>query len=79
MKGEPSVTVLVTTKNDERTIDKCMKSLLNQTYNNYKIYITVATTSTDKTWQILEKYKKNKKVILERIKGNRPESYNQNV
>jgi len=70
-----SVTILVTTKNDERTIKKCVDSLLKQSYKNRKIYVTVATSSTDKTYDILKQY--GKKIILERITGNRPASYNQ--
>ena len=77
MKKNPSVTILLTTKNDERTIEKCVKSLLKQTYKNYKIYITEAY-STDKTYYILEKLKKKypRKIKLERIKANRPKAYN---
>lgn len=70
----PSVTIVVTSKNDERTIKNCVDSLLNQTYKNKKIYITIATSSTDKTYDILKTY--GKKIILEHIQGNRPESYN---
>lgn len=69
-----SVTVVLTTKNDEKIIKKCVDSLIHQTYKNRKIYVTVATSSTDKTYDILKRY--GKKIILERIEGNRPESYN---
>jgi len=69
-----SVTVVVTTKNDEKIIKKCVDSILKQSYKNKKIYITVAKSSTDKTYDILKTY--GKKIILERIVGNRPESYN---
>ncbi len=69
-----SVTVLVTTKNDEKTIKRCIDSLLKQTYRRKKIYVTVADTTTDKTYDVLKKY--GRKIQLEWVKGNRPRAYN---
>lgn len=75
--SEPSVTVFLTVKNSKDTIEKCLDSLLNLDYQNYKIYITDAF-STDGTFEILKKYKeKNKgKIILEQIEGNMAKAYN---
>ena len=77
MKNSPSVTILLTTYNDERTIEKCVASIMKQSYKNYKLYITEAY-SKDKTYQILKKLKKKhpRKIILERYKSNRPKAYN---
>ncbi|MDD5416747.1 MAG: glycosyltransferase [Candidatus Aenigmarchaeota archaeon] len=74
---QSSVTVLLTVRNNASTIRKCVESLLNQNYNNYKIYITEAY-STDKTYQILDSLRKkySKKIVLERIHGNMSVAYN---
>ena len=64
---EPSVTVLVTVKNSATTIEKCINSILNLRYKNKKVYVTDAY-STDGTWETLKKY--DKKIKIERVKGN---------
>ena len=51
------VSVIITTKNSERTLDRCLKSLKDQTYKNIEI-IVVDNNSTDKTKQIAKKYTK---------------------
>jgi GT2 family glycosyltransferase len=68
---EPWVTVLVTVRNSKDTIEKCVKSLLNLNYKNYKIFVTDAF-STDGTYETLEKLRKKypRKILLERIEGN---------
>lgn len=75
-----SITILLTTRNNEETIEQCVRSLLNQSYKNYKIHITEAY-STDKTYEILTRLKKkyHNKIILERIKGNMSVAYNHMV
>ncbi|MBU3897257.1 MAG: glycosyltransferase [Nanoarchaeota archaeon] len=70
---QPSVTVLVTVRNSEKTIGKCIDSILKQNYKNYKIYVTDAF-STDNTFKILKKY--GKKIQLEQIHGNMSVAYN---
>jgi cellulose synthase/poly-beta-1,6-N-acetylglucosamine synthase-like glycosyltransferase len=67
----PKVTVLVTVKNSEQNIEKCVNSLLKLNYPNYKIYITDAF-STDKTYEILKKIQSKypKKIKIEQIRGN---------
>jgi glycosyltransferase involved in cell wall biosynthesis len=74
---EPWVTVLVTVRNSKDTIEKCVKSLLNLNYKNYKIFITDAF-STDGTYEILEKLRKKypRKILLERIEGNIAKAHN---
>ena len=70
MMKYPKVTVLVTVKNMEGTIEKCVKSLLSLDYPNYRIFITDAY-STDRTFEILKKIKKRypKKLRLEQFRG----------
>ena len=77
MEKQPSATVLVTVKNSIGTIGKCVKSLLNLRYSNYKIYVTDAF-SDDGTWEELEKIKEKYpgKIKLERIRGNIAKAHN---
>lgn len=51
----PMVSVVVTTKNEERNIEHCMKSIKLQSYENVEI-IVVDNFSTDKTKEIALKY-----------------------
>lgn len=55
----PKYSLIVTAYNVEQYISKCLKSLLNQTFNNYEIII-IDDGSTDKTNNILQKYKTDK-------------------
>ena len=54
MKG---ITVIVPCYNVEKYIDKCIQSLINQTYKNLEI-ILVDDCSKDSTWKIINKYSK---------------------
>lgn len=49
------VSVIVTTKNEEKNIENCLKSILRQSYKNIEI-IVVDNNSTDKTKEISLKY-----------------------
>ena len=55
MKKEPLVSVIIPTYNSERTIEKCLKSIKNQSYKNIEL-IVVDNNSTDKTKEIAKKY-----------------------
>jgi len=52
---KPLVSVIITTKNEEKNIENCLKSIRNQTYKNIEI-IVVDNNSTDKTKEIAKKY-----------------------
>ncbi|MFC1709284.1 glycosyltransferase [Candidatus Omnitrophota bacterium] len=54
--NEPFVSVIVPTYNSERTIKKCIDSLLDIDYSNYEIII-VDDGSSDKTRKILSEHK----------------------
>lgn len=56
------ISILVTCFNSEKYIARCLNSVLNQTYKNTEILI-YNDGSTDKTIEILEKYKKLNKNI----------------
>jgi len=51
------VSVIITTRNSERTIDKCLSSIKQQTYKDIEI-IVVDNNSTDKTKEIAKRYTK---------------------
>ena len=55
MKDLPLVSVIVTTKNEEKNIANCLKSIKNQTYKNIEI-IVVDNNSDDRTKEIAGKY-----------------------
>lgn len=58
------ISVILPCYNSEKYIEKCIESILNQTYQNTEIII-VDDGSTDHTLKILEKYKKeNNKISI---------------
>lgn len=54
-QSQPLVSVIIPTKNSARTLDKCLKSIQDQTYPNIEI-ILVDNNSTDQTKEIAKKY-----------------------
>ncbi len=70
---EPSVTIIVTTRNNQGTIFECVKSLLDLNYPKPKLRIVVVDASDDEsTKNALEGLEA--RVI--RFKGNAPSAYN---
>ena len=57
-KLSPLISVVITTKNEEKNIENCLISIQKQTYKNIEI-IVVDNNSSDKTKQISKKYTKN--------------------
>lgn len=70
---QPSVTVLITLKNNLPTIKQCIESLLRQNYKNYKIFV-VDAFSTDGSYDVLKSF--GKKIKLYRLRGWAPKAYN---
>ena len=56
------VSIIVPIYNSEKYIERCIKSILNQTYKNFEL-ILINDGSTDKSIDILNKYKKIDKRI----------------
>ena len=51
------VSVIMSVFNGENTLEESIESILNQTYSNLE-FLIVDDQSEDKTYQILENYKK---------------------
>lgn len=59
MKNIPVVSVIIATKNEEKNIERCFKSLLEQNYPKRKLEIVlVDNNSVDKTKEIAQEYTK---------------------
>ena len=54
----PLVSVVITTKNEEKNIENCLISIQEQTYQNIEI-VVVDNSSSDKTKELSLKYTKN--------------------
>ena len=55
---ENTFIVLVTVYNSVEWIGKCLDSVINQDYQNYKL-VVIDDASTDGTWDIIQKYDNN--------------------
>ncbi len=62
-KEEPLVSFIIPVYNGEKTIERCINSIQNQTYDSWEI-IVINDGSIDKTAKILEKYKLNNKIKI---------------
>lgn len=63
MKKEPLISIILPIYNIEKYLNKCMKTIMNQTYHNIEI-IMVDDGSTDGCFELCEKYKKEDKRIV---------------
>lgn len=54
-KDNPLVAVIIPTYNEEKNIDKCLRSIFNQTYPNIEV-IVIDDGSTDKSVQIIQEF-----------------------
>ena len=52
------ISIITVVKNNEKDIENNIKSLLNQSYDNYE-HIIIDGGSTDRTTDIIKKYEKN--------------------
>lgn len=76
---QPKVSVIIAVYNTEKYIEKCLDSLLSQTYPNIEL-VVVNDCSTDNSLKILKKYtKKYDNIILIDNKENRGLSYSRNI
>ncbi|HJY10702.1 MAG TPA: glycosyltransferase family 2 protein [Nitrososphaeraceae archaeon] len=71
----PKVSIIVPVRNEEKYISKCLDSLLNQKYSNFEI-IVINDSSSDGTWNIIQRYTENCEQSLEAINaGPRPDGW----
>ena len=62
-KELPKVSIILPARNEEKFIGKCLESFVQQDYTNYEI-IAVDDSSSDKTWDIIEKYAKSSEKVV---------------
>jgi glycosyltransferase involved in cell wall biosynthesis len=62
----PKVSIIVPARNEEMYLSKCLDSLLNQNYPNFEI-IVINDSSSDGTWDIIQRYTENYEQSLEAI------------
>ena len=78
MKKNNKISVIVSVYNTEKYVEKCIESILNQTYSNLEL-ILIEDKSTDHSLEILRKYKERKNVVLIENPQNRGLSYSRNI
>lgn len=68
-KNQPLISVIMPVYNAEGFLVEAIESILNQTYKNFE-FIIVDDHSTDKSWEIIQKYQKRypKKIRALRLK-----------
>ncbi len=64
----PFISVVVPVKNEEKVIERLLKDVLGQEYPKYEL-IVVDDNSTDRTWEIIERYAENNKKVVALKKG----------
>lgn len=76
---EPKVSIIVPIYNIKNYVERCVKSLLNQTYRNIEI-ILVNDGSTDGTEKIIKKYECTERIVLiNKINGGLSDARNTGV
>ena len=60
---KPKISVLMPVYNGDQFLDKSIKSILNQTFNNFE-YIIINDGSTDDSLKIIESYKDRRMKII---------------
>lgn len=73
---EPLISVIIPVWNEEKRIERALRSIMNQTYKNLEI-IAVDDHSTDGTWAILERMaKEDSRIIIYTLPGKHPKRTN---
>lgn len=69
MSNKPLVTIITSVYNAEKTVEKCVLSVIAQTYRNFEYFI-IDGKSSDKTINILNKYSSHIDILIsEKDKG----------
>lgn len=72
------VDVIMPNYNKAKYLDASIKSVINQTYKSWKLYI-IDDRSNDNSIELLKKYKNNKKIKIIYLKKNKGPSYCRNI
>ena len=64
MSDNKLITIITVVKNGEKTIERCIKSVINQTHKNFE-YVIISGKSKDKTIDIIKKYKMHIDVLID--------------
>lgn len=67
MKSKELISIIVPIYNGEKWIERCILSILNQSYNNIELLL-IDDCSTDASWLICEKYCSQKKNTIKTIR-----------
>ena len=77
-KKKPETSIILPNYNSSEYIEKTIKSILNQSYENWKLII-VDDHSDDKTKNILKTFHKNKRIKVFYLKKNKGAGYCRNL
>jgi glycosyltransferase involved in cell wall biosynthesis len=68
MEGSSTVSVIIPVLNEEKYIEKCLNSILNQTYDNIIEVLILDGMSTDNTRNIINKMKDERITLIDNDK-----------
>src|ERR1044072_1250264 len=74
IESKPKVSIIVPARNEEKSISKCIRSLLSQDYDNYEV-IAIHDSSTDETLSIISKLSENDNRLMVVKSPPRPEDW----
>ena len=72
------VDIILPNYNKEFFLQETIGSVLNQSYNNWKLII-IDNCSTDNSKKVIEKFRNNKKIIVVYLKKNMGASFSRNL
>ena len=75
---EPLISIVIPAYNVEKYIDRCIKSVLDQTYNNLQIII-VNDGSTDSTLEKCQKYRDHRIEVYSKQNGGLSDARNYGI
>ena len=59
----PKISIIIPVYNTEKYIEKCLNSILNQTFNDFEV-IAIDDGSTDSSLEILKKYESDERFVI---------------
>lgn len=78
MDKNPKISIITICYNSEKYIDKCIQSVVNQSYEN-KEYIIIDGGSFDATLQIIDKYKEHVDCIISEPDNGISDAFNKGI